>query len=126
MHVSYRFSGTSAEDFHREGLERLIPMALTRFAGQVMRVQVSVEDVNGPRGGIDKRCRCVIQVKHQASVVVEERGEALGPTMKRLADRVVFTLSKRRGRQKPDKQRKQREKTKKSGLFGSVGRPTFG
>ena len=126
MHVSYRFSGTSSEDFHRERLEHLIPMALTRFAGQVTRAQVSVEDVNGPRGGIDKRCRCVIQVKHQPSVVVEERGEALGPTMKRLADRVAFTLSNRRGRQKPGKQGKAREKAKKSTLFGSVGKPTFG
>jgi hypothetical protein len=99
MKIHYNFSGTGSDEFYKEHLDRLIPLAIARYGPRITRAQVSVEDVNGPKGGIDKTCRCVLHLKRMQPVVVEERGEQLGSTMKRLADRVSYTLSQRFSRQ---------------------------
>jgi putative sigma-54 modulation protein len=46
----------------RGHIERRLCFALERFARRISRVRVSVGDLNGPRGGIDKRCRVAIVV----------------------------------------------------------------
>ena len=44
-------------DALREYIERKLELALDRFDHRLDRIQVRLEDVNGPRGGLDKRCR---------------------------------------------------------------------
>ncbi|HET8712158.1 MAG TPA: HPF/RaiA family ribosome-associated protein [Gemmatimonadales bacterium] len=48
----------------REYVTRRLGLALDRFDHRIDRVQVRLEDVNGPRGGEDKRCR--VQVSGSA------------------------------------------------------------
>ncbi len=50
----------------RERVERRVRFALDAFGERVGMAQVQLEDVNGPRGGVDKRC--------QISAVVEGAG----------------------------------------------------
>lgn len=45
----------------REFVERKAQFALGRFAPRFDECQVVFEDVNGPRGGIDKSCRVVVR-----------------------------------------------------------------
>jgi len=54
----------------REYAERRVNFALDRFR-DVRRVVVSLDDLNGPKGGMDKFCRIVAEFGF-ASVVVEE------------------------------------------------------
>lgn len=39
-----------------EHVDKRLRFALGRFAARLSRVAVRVSDVNGPRGGVDKRC----------------------------------------------------------------------
>ena len=55
----------------RQQAERRLGFALGRFGGLVERVALRVEDVNGPRGGIDKQCRVVVGLRRAGEVVVE-------------------------------------------------------
>ena len=48
-----------------------VNMALSRFASRLNVAKVVLEDVNGPRGGIDKRCKMEVRLNHGAEVVVE-------------------------------------------------------
>jgi len=59
-----------ATDEIREYAERRICIALDRFRN-ARRVVVSLDDLNGPKGGMDKFCRIVAEFGF-ASVVVEE------------------------------------------------------
>lgn len=46
---------------------------LSKFALHIERVTVRFEDVNGPRGGVDTRCRIKATLSGLPSVVVEEQ-----------------------------------------------------
>jgi len=55
-------------------LERLLDYRLKklerRFPERFQAVDVSLEDVNGPRGGVDKRCRFNLMLKNHGSLSV--------------------------------------------------------
>lgn len=58
-------------------MRRKLGRKLGKFAPAIERTSVRVEDVNGPRGGTDKRCRIKIVLSGLPSVVVEERHHSL-------------------------------------------------
>ncbi len=54
----------------RELTERRVRFVLRRLGWLVPRANVQMSDVNGPRGGIDKRCQVELQTDGAGSVVV--------------------------------------------------------
>lgn len=52
-------------------------MKLGKFTTSIERVSVRVEDVNGPRGGIDHVCRIKVVLSGLPSVIFERRGASL-------------------------------------------------
>lgn len=54
----------------RELAERRVRFALRRLGWLVPRADVRMSDVNGPRGGIDKRCQVELRTDGAGSVVV--------------------------------------------------------
>ena len=63
-----------------------IHFALGRFDGWVRRVTVRVADVNGPRGGVDKRCHLRVDVAGRP-VTIEELDADLYAAIDRAAER---------------------------------------
>lgn len=57
--------------------------ALDHWSHRVDRVRVTMSDLNGPRGGVDKRCRVVVIGRRSWMVVVE----AEAPTWQDAVDR---------------------------------------
>ena len=54
----------------RDLAEQRVRFALRRLGRLVPRVEVQMSDVNGPRGGIDKRCLVELRTDGAGSVVV--------------------------------------------------------
>lgn len=54
----------------RELTERRVRFVLRRLGWLVPRAEVRMSDVNGPRGGIDKRCQVALRTDGAGSVVV--------------------------------------------------------
>ena len=52
-----RVFGGALNDDERAYVARKLGMKLGKFATSIERVSVRVSDVNGPRGGVDQRCR---------------------------------------------------------------------
>ena len=50
--------------------ERRVRQALKRLAWLVPRVRVHLSDINGPRGGIDKRCQVELMTDSGQPIVV--------------------------------------------------------
>ncbi len=69
--------GSDAKDYLRRKLGR----KLGKFARRIERASVRIEDVNGPRGGVDKRCRIKVVMSGLPSVVVEHSHESLRAAM---------------------------------------------
>lgn len=65
----------------RAYLRRKLGQKLGKFAPHIERTNVRVEDVNGPKGGIDKRCRIKVVLSRLPSVVIEEQHHALQAAM---------------------------------------------
>lgn len=54
----------------RERVERRVRFVTRRLTSLVPRVKVQLSDVNGPRGGVDKRCQLALQTETAGTVVV--------------------------------------------------------
>ncbi len=61
----------------RTYIRRKLGVRLGKFATAIERVSVRVEDLNGPRGGIDHVCRIKVVLSGLPSVVYEKRGASL-------------------------------------------------
>lgn len=64
-----------------------VETALDRFAGRIQRVRFQVDDVNGPKGGVDKACRIEVIGRRQWSVFLEDQDSDLRAAVDRLTDR---------------------------------------
>lgn len=95
MQIAIRFSGGIKSDLGNHNYEEVLCFALDRFEHRLKHVDLFVEDVNGPRGGVDKQCRCVLYLKNMSPVIIKGRGEHLGALILRVANRAAFVLSQR-------------------------------
>ena len=68
-----RVFGAALDDDQAAYIARKLGMKLGKFASSIERVSVRVTDVNGPRGGVDQRCRVKVVFSGLPSVVVERR-----------------------------------------------------
>lgn len=70
----------------REHVARRLRFALGRVAARLHRVSVRVDDVNGPRGGVDKRCQ-VRLVLPGRTITIDELDRDLYVAIDRAAER---------------------------------------
>ena len=73
----------------RDHVERRLSFALGRFGNRIDRVTVWLEDLNGPRGGVDKRCRIEARVLRSGRLQVEVTDAEIEPAVDRAADRIA-------------------------------------
>ncbi|HEY1333977.1 MAG TPA: HPF/RaiA family ribosome-associated protein, partial [Myxococcaceae bacterium] len=84
----------------RELCERHLLFSLGRFEEHVRRVQLWIEDVNGPRGGRDLRCVLRLGLRHGGALAVECTDERVELAIAEVFDRgrsaLVRTIQRRR------------------------------
>ena len=61
MKIDVRFPGLEPSGFLRDHAVRRIRFHLGQFAHEISSVLVRISDVNGPRGGVDKRCQISVR-----------------------------------------------------------------
>ena len=69
MQVLFKSRHPQAIDL-RALTERRVRFVLRRLGWMVSRAEVRMSDVNGPRGGVDKRCQVELRTDGTGSVVV--------------------------------------------------------
>lgn len=122
MQIALRFSGGKRSDFGSQDYEAILATALARFAHRLKRVSVYVEDVNGPRGGVDKQCRCVLHLRRLPPLVIQDQGERVTSLMYRVANRAAHAVSKQVERITERKKRPARARLASANL-GLAGLP---
>lgn len=61
----------------RKYVKSKVQVMLGRYETKIARVDVSLFDINGPKGGEDKCCKIIVRVNGASSVVVQETAEDL-------------------------------------------------
>jgi ribosome-associated translation inhibitor RaiA len=79
----------------RSHTERRLHFALSSAGNHVQRIIVRLSDINGPRGGEDKRCHLQVVLAGLSDVVVEDTEADLYFAIDRASDRAGRSVMRR-------------------------------
>ncbi len=99
MQIDIQARNFSLTDALRNHAERRLRFALTCCDEHIQRVVMRLSDINGPRGGADKRCHLQVVLAGLPDVVIEDIEADLYVAIDRATDRAGRTLVRRIERQ---------------------------
>ena len=76
----------------RSHAERRLHFALSSCDDHIQRIVMRLSDINGPRGGADKRCHLQVVLKGLPDVVIEDTEADLYVAIDRATDRAGRTV----------------------------------
>ena len=75
MKIEVRFHQLEMSEALREHALRRVHVELAHFTEEVSAVTLRLSDLNGPKGGHDKRCHIELQLRGVGAINVDERNE---------------------------------------------------
>ena len=102
MRTHIRHKNFQIDSWLRDAIRRVLYARLGRLSREVAFAAVHLEDVNGPRGGVDKRCLVELSGPRVGTIVA--RGRASSPlaavslALHRARHAVVQALARVKGR----------------------------
>ncbi|MHB1290993.1 MAG: ribosome hibernation-promoting factor, HPF/YfiA family [Sulfuricella sp.] len=94
MQIHIQSQGFSLTDALREHAEHRLRFGLTHASDHIRRVEMRLSDINGPRGGADKRCSIVVTLENLPEVVIEDVENDLYDAIDRAADRASRSVAR--------------------------------
>ncbi len=98
MNINIQARGFDLTEGIREHTRKRLQFALSWANHEVRSITVCLTDVNGPRGGNDKRCRIQIPMAGLPDVVIEDEESDLYLAINSAADRTERTMARRLAR----------------------------
>lgn len=98
MRIDIQARDFSLTDALRGHVRRRLGFALSSADEHIQRVMVRLCDINGPRGGADKRCRIQVLLDRLPDVVIEDTESDLYTAIDRAAGRASRTVGRRLAR----------------------------
>ena len=84
----------------RHHVRQRLHFAFDRIGDRIRRVVVRLSDINGPRGGADKRCQLQVHLDQLPEVVIEDTQSDLYAAVDRAAERAARTVARRLSRER--------------------------
>jgi ribosomal subunit interface protein len=100
MHIEIRANGIKLSEALRNYINHRIQFSLRRFRSRLGRAVVRLKDINGPRGGADKRYRVSIRLRPYGKVLVEQVHSDLYSAIRSASARLGHLLSSELNRRK--------------------------
>jgi len=100
MHIDIHTQGFTLTPGLREYVEKRLAYALSHGDSGITRLTVRLSDINGPKGGDDKRCLIEARLKRVPAVVIEDVEADLYVAIDRAAERAGRALARRLARQR--------------------------
>lgn len=94
MKIDIRTVGVPVSEALRQHWHTRLASAVRVLGRRATRVSLYVCDVNGSKGGVDKQCRAVVQVRRQSPLVLTDRGTSVGAMVEQVADRVEHAAAR--------------------------------
>lgn len=96
MHIQSR--GFNLTEGIREFTLRRLNYAVSFARGHIRRVTVHLSDINGPRGGNDKRCQLLVTMDKRPMIVIEDTENDLYAAIARATERAGRSIARHVGR----------------------------
>ncbi|QGQ25642.1 hypothetical protein F1728_24470 [Gimesia benthica] len=109
MQINIHFSGGKRSDFGNHDFERVLAGSLERFERRLKSAHLYITDVNGPKGGIDKHCRCVLHLRRMSPIVIQDQDASMNALLYRVANRASYALTQKVDRRNKRKRERVRE-----------------
>lgn len=87
MHMTIQTNGFQMTTALRAYTEQRLATALGWARHHMRKMAVSLSDINGPRGGVDKRCRIQVQLGGGREVIIDDVDANLYTAIDRAVDR---------------------------------------
>lgn len=100
MQIDIQARDFSLTDALRDHAERRLRFALTCCNDHILKIVMRLSDINGPRGGKDKRCHLQVVLSGLPDVVIEDVETDMYVAIDRATDRAGRTLLRKIDRQK--------------------------
>lgn len=105
MQIIFESRDAEGSQFRDLSVER-VRFALRRLTHFVPHAKVQFSDVNGPRGGVDKRCQVELKTDHVGTVVIASMARDWRTALNRSLGRATRVLTRSLQRaQKPARDR---------------------
>lgn len=95
MQILIHSEGFSLTDGLHQHIVKRLAYALNHGRDRVSRIVVRLSDVNGPRGGVDKRCGIEVRLKGGRAIAIDDTQADLYVAIDRAAGRTRRTLGRR-------------------------------
>jgi putative sigma-54 modulation protein len=100
MKLEIRTHGIELTESLRAQAEKRLGFGLDWTRHEVSKVMLRLSDINGPRGGNDKRCQLRIPLPGMRDIVIEDTDADLHIAIDRAIDRAARTLERRLSRRR--------------------------
>lgn len=77
-----------------EHAQARLEAALGQHESHVEKVTLRLQDLNGPKGGVDQQCHLIIKLHKQPEVIIDERGEDAYSVISLAADRAKNVVAR--------------------------------
>lgn len=106
-----RVSGVELREDDLRYIRRKLGMKLGKFADSIERVSIRLEDINGPRGGVDQLCRIKVMLIGLPTVIIEKQAHAINVAVDGALDVAQKSVRRevQRRRTKPIKRRHEKK-----------------
>ena len=94
MHILFKSRAPLAAELHDMARTRVL-FVLRRFAVRIPQATVQLSDVNGPRGGVDKRCQVELKTDRAGAVVISAATDQWQSALDNALSRASRLLAKR-------------------------------
>ncbi len=95
MQTHIQSRGFSLTEALRQYTLRRLKNAVSFANDHIRRVTILLSDINGPRGGEDKRCQLIVTMDKLPSVVIEDTEHDLYAAIDRATERASRSLARR-------------------------------
>ncbi|MDX2012368.1 MAG: HPF/RaiA family ribosome-associated protein [Myxococcaceae bacterium] len=100
MNIEIRGRNVPLTDELKAHADQRLHLALSRFSNRIRSVKVVFEDVNGPKGGPDKKCLVTVKLDGGDELRVEDGNGDLRFIIDSVADRVGRLVAREIERQR--------------------------
>jgi ribosome-associated translation inhibitor RaiA len=94
MRTEIRLRGLPDAVELRSHAQRQLNFHLSRFSGALDEVMLRATDVNGPKGGLDKRCQILARLKRGGSVTISVSSPDARGAIDHAAERMVRMIAR--------------------------------
>ena len=100
MKIETQAHGFPLTDGLRHHIRQRLHFAFDRIGERIRKVVVRLSDINGPRGGADKRCQLQVSLDKRPEVIIEDTQSDLYAAVDHASERAARTLVRQLSRER--------------------------